>query len=106
VKVSGGGEVEYEGIKSGKIKVGCVGRYKKGKIEPYAGMWHEEKILGEMKGKAAREELPVSKMKGRSVIGEVGGRMEKEEVRLELGVKGYAGNRQGVEGALKVGYKV
>lgn len=106
MKVSGGGEVEYEGIKSGKIKVGCVGRYKKGKIEPYAGMWHEEKILGEMKGKVARKELPVSKMKGGSVIGEVGGRMEKEEVRLELGVKGYAGNRQGVEGALKVGYKV
>jgi hypothetical protein len=39
------------------------------------------------------------------VIGEVGGKMEKREMRIEIGVKGYAGNNQGVEGMLIVGYR-
>jgi hypothetical protein len=47
-------------------------RYKE-KIEPYIGIWYEEEMLGEMKGKV----LPRSKMRGWSVIGEVGGRIEK-----------------------------
>jgi hypothetical protein len=108
VKMKSGEEVEYEGIKSGKIKMGCVGRYKDeiGMIKPYIGLWYEEEMLGEVKGKVEGKELPRSNMKGGSMIGEVGGRIEKGGVRIEIGVKGYAGNRQGVEGMFRAGYAI
>jgi hypothetical protein len=56
-----------------------------------------------MKGKVVGQDLPRSKMSGGSVIGEVGGRVKKGEMRIEIGVKGYAGNSQGIEGMLRLG---
>jgi hypothetical protein len=45
-------------------------------------------------------------MRGGSVIGEVGGRIEQGRMRIEMGVKGYGGNKQGVEGMFRLGYKI
>jgi hypothetical protein len=107
VKMDRGEEVEYEGIKSGKVKVGCVCRYNRDRIiKPYVGIWYEEEVIGEVRGKVYGNELPVSDMRGGSVIGEVGGRIEKERMRVEIGIKGYGGNRQGVEGMFRLGYAI
>jgi hypothetical protein len=104
VKMERGEEVEYEGTKSGKIKVGCVGRYNRDSIiKPYIGMYYEEEVLGEVRGRVYGKELPVSDMKGGSVIGEVGGKIEQGRMRVEVGVKGYGGTRQGVEGMFRLG---
>jgi hypothetical protein len=56
---------------------------------------------GKKEGEKARHESG-----GMYVGGEVGGRVEKGEMRIEIGVKGYAGNSQGVEGMFRVGYRI
>jgi hypothetical protein len=100
VKIKKGEEVEYEGIESRKIKVRCVGRYKgkKSMIKPYIGVYYEGEVLRKVKGKVYGKELAESDMRG--------GRIEKERMRVEIGVKGYGGNKQGVEGMFRLSYAI
>jgi hypothetical protein len=44
--------------------------------------------------------------RGKYVGGEVGGRIEKGRMRIEIGVKEYGGNKQGVEGMFRLGYAI
>jgi hypothetical protein len=47
--------------------------------------------------------MPSSEMSGGRVIGEAGG---IGDVRIEVGVKGYGGSREGVEGMLRLGWAI
>jgi outer membrane autotransporter protein len=106
-KLSNGMPVEFEGTMSGKIKGLVKAGYKcNEKVVPYVGVGYEYEFLGKAKGKVEGVEMKEIDLKGGSGIGEIGVRSEMGDININISGRGYIGEREGVEGMLKVGYAI
>jgi hypothetical protein len=107
VEMTNGAPVEIEGATSGKIKGLVRAGYKsKEGVEPYVGVGYEYELMGRGKGKVEGVELKEVDIKGGIGIGEVGVSGEVGDINIKISGRGYIGEREGVEGMVKVGYSI
>ncbi|MDR2395053.1 MAG: autotransporter outer membrane beta-barrel domain-containing protein [Endomicrobium sp.] len=100
-------KLKFDGINSQRIKLGTRFDYllnKKIISDIYAGIALDHELDGEVKVTSDTISGINSNLKGSSVAGEFGLTKNIGRFNLDLGLQGYAGNKEGLRGALKVVY--
>ncbi|MDR1921579.1 MAG: autotransporter outer membrane beta-barrel domain-containing protein [Candidatus Adiutrix sp.] len=70
-------------------------------IKPYVGLAYEHELDGQASASLYGQALPTPELKGDTGIGELGLEIEAgNSVKIDLGLQGYAGQREGFSGSL------
>ncbi|WP_144412059.1 beta strand repeat-containing protein [Endomicrobium proavitum] len=97
-----GEKVKFAGINSQRVKIGAKLEYVAAeKITPYIGGAFEYELAGKADAKIEGLSVDAPSIEGASGIGEIGVSGSIGKFIIDIGAKGYAGARQGVEGMLK-----
>ncbi|MDR1039236.1 MAG: autotransporter domain-containing protein, partial [Deltaproteobacteria bacterium] len=96
--------LKFDAISSSRLRVGFrVSTQVSGYIRPYVGLAYERELDGKAKATVNGIAIGVPELKGGTGIGEAGLTISAaEHLTLDLGVRGYAGQRQGVTGFLNL----
>jgi hypothetical protein len=102
-----GVKAEFGKVQSSRIRAG--GRYVYGMtdlIKPFVGGYYEREFQGGSSAKIGDTVIPEASVKGSTGIGELGVTLTSATlpIDLEVGVKGFGGERDGVVGGLKFNY--
>jgi outer membrane autotransporter protein len=74
-------------------------------VKPYFGLAYEHELDGKAKAWVRDLSIDVPELKGGSGIGELGiAGVATEGLTLDIGVRGYAGNRRGINGTMNLTY--
>jgi len=106
VRLNTGDPVDFAAVESHRLRVGGRYTWTGTSLKPYAGLAYEHEFDGKAKAKIHGYSIDAPDMKGGSGIAEFGLSMAPtEKLSLDIGIKGYAGKREGVSGGVKVEYK-
>jgi hypothetical protein len=102
-----GVKADFAKVQSSRIRAG--GRYTYGMtdlIKPFVGGYYEREFQGGSAVKLGDTVIPEASINGSTGIGELGVTLTSSTlpIDLEVGVKGYGGERDGVVGGLKFNY--
>jgi outer membrane autotransporter protein len=110
-----GDELRFKSVESKRLRIG--GRYTwvtDTKVRPYVGLAWEHEFDGKARATitppnaTGREKIPPAKMKGGAGILELGLTLDPgktQPMKIDLGLQGHAGKREGVSGSVKVEYR-
>jgi outer membrane autotransporter protein len=111
VRLSTGDPVKFADVDSQRLRLGAKYRRALGDdpaFSAYAGLAWEYEFDGKAKAKTNGYKIDAPKLKGGSGVLELGLTLTPTPTKpltLDLGLQGYAGQREGVTGSLRVNYK-
>jgi outer membrane autotransporter protein len=107
VKLTSGNRVDFKVVKIGKVRIEVRGEYEvKEKVKPYVGLGCEYDKMWEVEASSGNLEIPSSHIEGISGIGEMGVEAEIGKVGIRCGCECYVGEREGIDGMLKIMYAI
>jgi hypothetical protein len=107
LKLNNGVAVDIGEATSGKIKGKVKAEYKCNEsVVPYIGIGYEYEFLGKSEASVEGVELKEVDLRGGSGIGEIGVSSVIGDININLSSRGCIGEREGMEGMLKVGYTI
>jgi len=108
VRLSTGETVSFDNVNSHRLRAGGRLAYAVAEnIDLYGGAAYEHEFDGEAKARTNGYAISVPSLEGGTGIGELGLTLKPTKtmpVSLDLGVQGYAGQREGVTGSLQIRY--
>jgi hypothetical protein len=106
IVMSGGDKVSFDAADSHRVRIGAKAAYdEKGTFSPYAGLAYEYEFAGKADAEIAGLGVDAPSLKGSVGIGELGLKITHNYLGADLSAQGYAGQRKGISGQLKLSYK-
>ncbi|MDR3113054.1 MAG: autotransporter outer membrane beta-barrel domain-containing protein, partial [Endomicrobium sp.] len=95
-------------VSSIRARIGAKAIYElKESIKPYLGISAEYETDGEVKATLNGAKIDSPSLSGTTAIGEIGIKASIiENLKIDIGVQGYAGQREGISGFLQLQYKI
>ena len=105
--VSSGGTGNMDSVTGKLLRIGARYTASGAKWNWYGGLAVEHEFDGESTGTADGARIRSASIKGTSLFGELGLRMEPTETspwRVDIGITGHAGKQKGIGGSIAIGY--
>jgi hypothetical protein len=105
--VVGPDPVHFEDVNSHRIRAGArLSHEISDEVKFYVGAAYEGETDGKAKASAYGLAFDVPELKGSSGVGELGLSLKAgDRVNVDVGVQGYAGDRRGVSGSVRLNYQ-
>jgi len=105
ITLSNSDPLKFNGMDSHRVRGGARGNYKINEIwSPYLGLAAEYELDGKVDAEIYNTQLDEVSLTGFRGIGEIGVCAEIKSFRVDLGVRGFAGKKQGFDASLRLIY--
>lgn len=103
-----GDNFQFDSANSHRVRIGTKYARNSGAFMPYAGLAYEYEFDGKSKGSVYGYDMKDTDLGGSSFIGELGLSWlptNKDNLRLNAALEGFAGKREGVAGSFRLDYR-
>jgi outer membrane autotransporter protein len=107
-RLNTGDPIRFDAVESQRLRIGGRATWTAGNLKPYAGLAWEHEFDGKARATAYGRKIDAPDLKGDTGIVELGLTLTPSKTRpltIDLGIQGYAGQREGASGSIKMKYR-